>query len=61
MVVRLDRNADLFQNRHHVSARVLKLIGRRYREIALLGAQLVPEARAILVRGIPVSLDGIIS
>jgi hypothetical protein len=59
MVVGLHRNADFFQERHHVGARVLELIGRRYREIPLLGAQLVPEARADLVRGVPVGLDGI--
>src|SRR5262249_25282884 len=54
-----DRDAEILQDRYHIAARILELIGRRDWEVALLGTELVPEAGAIFVHCVPIGLDGI--
>ena len=48
VVVQLGRDADLVQRRRHLRAQVLVVVHRRDGEVALLGARLVAEVRALV-------------
>ena len=56
MVVGFNLDAELFKEQYHFGARILERVGGGNRKIALLGAQLVTEARAIAFASVPVRL-----
>ena len=57
VVVAFDDHADLLHHQRHLGAQVLQRVGRRHREVALLGAHLVAEVRALVLGHVPVALD----
>ncbi len=57
VVVQLDVDADLHEVARHLRAQVLVVVHRRHREVALLGAGLVAEVRALVLAGVPDALD----
>ena len=59
MVVELGLDADVVQRHRHVGPQVLVVVHRRGGEVALLGAGLVPEVRALVGAGVPLPLDGV--
>jgi hypothetical protein len=59
MVMSFNSDAEFFQDRYHIGAGVLELIGRRHWEVTLFRAQLVSEARPVFTCRIPVGLNGI--
>ena len=57
MVVELRLDADVVQRHRHVGPQVLVVVHRRGGEVALLGAGLVAEVRALVRAGVPLALD----
>jgi hypothetical protein len=56
MVVGLNLNTELLKEQHHFGAHILERVGGGNRKIALLGTQLVTQARAIALARVPVRL-----
>src|SRR3546814_17561290 len=59
MVVQLGLDAHLVEDGRHLRAQVHEVVHRRGREVALLGAGLVPEVRAFVLARVPGALDRI--
>ena len=57
VVLDLDLDAEALHGEDHLGPQVLEVVGRRDREVPLLGTDLVAEVRSFVGAGVPVPLD----
>ena len=59
VVMKFGLNANAMKGEGHVTAKILVVIHRRHREVALLGTRLVTKVRTFVGAGVPFTFDGV--